>query len=99
MKELLEVTLPAEENERIAQAISSISQVKAYHHLRTRHNGNAHVIDVHIKVDPSLTVTEAHEIASMVEQRLEQRIGNVITSIHIEPYKGELTDANHMCSD
>lgn len=99
VKELLEVTLPAEENERIAQAISSISQMKAYHHLRTRHNGNAHVIDVHIKVDPSLTVTEAHEIASMVEQRLEQRIGNVITSIHIEPYKGELTDANHMCSD
>jgi len=57
------------------------------------------VIDVHIKVDPGLTVTEAHKIASLVEQRLEQRIGNVITSIHIEPYKGEPTDANRMCSD
>ena len=99
VKELLEVALPADENAKIAELIDGIDQVKAYHHLRTRHNGNAHVIDVHIKVDPQLTVTQAHEVATALENRLKASLDRVIANVHVEPYKGEATDSHRHCSE
>ena len=99
VKELLEVVLPADENAKIAELIDGIDQVKAYHHLRTRHNGNAHVIDVHIKVDPQLTVTQAHEVATALENRLKASLDRVIANVHVEPYKGEATDSHRHCSE
>lgn len=99
VKELLEVALPADENAKIAELIDGIDQVKAYHHLRTRHNGNAHVIDVHIKVDPQLTVTQAHDVATALENRLKANLDRVIANVHVEPYKGEATDSHRHCSE
>ena len=99
VKELLEVALPADENAKIAELIDGIDQVKAYHHLRTRHNGNAHVIDVHIKVDPQLTVTQAHDVATALENRLKASLDRVIANVHVEPYKGEATDSHRHCSE
>ena len=99
VKELLEVALPADENAKIAELINGIDQVKAYHHLRTRHNGNAHVIDVHIKVDPQLTVTQAHDVATALENRLKANLDRVIANVHVEPYKGESTDSHRHCSE
>ena len=99
VKELLEVALPADENAKIAELINGIDQVKAYHHLRTRHNGNAHVIDVHIKVDPQLTVTQAHDVATALENRLKANLDRVIANVHVEPYKGEATDSHRHCSE
>lgn len=99
VKELLEVSLPAEENAKIAEVIDGLEQVKAYHHLRTRHNGNAHVVDVHIKVDPNLSLTEAHDVATALEERLKSSLDRVIANVHVEPYKGEPTDSHRHCSD
>lgn len=99
VKELLEVTLPDEENVEIGKVIASVDGVKAYHNLRTRHNGNVHVVDVHIKVDGDMPVRQAHDIASTVERELNENLGHVMANIHIEPYKGEAVDANGKCID
>ncbi len=99
VQELLEVTLPQEDLDRIGAAIASVPGVKAYHNLRCRHNGNVHIVDFHIKVDGNLTVTQAHDISTHVENRLRDKLGNVIANIHIEPYKGEPVDQNGRCDD
>lgn len=99
VQELLEVTLPEEDLDRIGSAIASVPGVKAYHNLRCRHNGNVHIIDFHIKVDGDLTVTAAHDIATAVEDHLRDELGNVIANIHIEPYRGEEVDAHGRCED
>ena len=99
VKELLEVSLPEHVNEEIGRVISGVDGVKAYHNLRTRKNGNIYIIDFHIKVDPSDTVVEAHDIASETERALAKKFGTVIANIHIEPYRGQQVRPNGSCLD
>lgn len=88
LNELLEASLPeAIENEIIATA-SSVKGVKDIHNLKTRRNGISAIIDAHIVVDPTISVTEAHDIATEVEDALSRKFGNETqVSIHIEPDK------------
>ena len=88
LNELLEASLPeAIENEIIATA-SSVKGVKDIHNLKTRRNGISAIIDAHIVVDPSISITEAHDIATEVEDALSRKFGNETqVSIHIEPDK------------
>lgn len=89
VKELLEVSLPDAVNAEIGEVIHGVDGVRAFHHLRTRKNGNIYIMDFHIKVDPSLTIVEAHDIANNVELALKEKYGrSAIVNIHIEPYKG-----------
>lgn len=85
--ELLEVSLPRDVQQRIADIISSTDGVEAYHHLRTRRNGKANIIDVHIKVNPYIPVIQGHAIATAVEKTLREKIGpDTMVTTHIEPY-------------
>ena len=44
------------------------------------------IIDAHVVVNPDMTVVEAHDIATNVEEALRSRFGRETqTSIHIEP--------------
>lgn len=86
--ELLEGSLPPEQLEAIGRLIMSVDGVRAMHRLRTRKVGNAVAIDVHIKMDGAMSLTDAHAIATQVEERLRGRFGsNVMVYIHMEPYK------------
>ena len=88
LNELLEASLPeAIENEIIVTA-SSVKGVKDIHNLKTRRNGISAIIDAHIVVDPSISVTEAHDIATEVEEALSRKFGSETqVNIHIEPDK------------
>lgn len=90
VKELLEVSIDRKDAERMEKIIQDTPGVIAFHHLRTRQNGVYYIMDVHIKVKPYISVVEGHNIASEVERRLSEAFGKgVITTIHVEPYKGE----------
>lgn len=99
VQELLEVSLPDDEVDAIEQEIRQVPGVMAYHHLRTRKNGNRYIVDMHIKVQPDITVVAAHEIASAVEERLKGKFDGAIVNVHIEPYKGETVNDRGKCND
>jgi cation diffusion facilitator family transporter len=87
VSELLERSLPENQIKQIEEIIASVDGVKKFHRLRTRRNGHSCIIDVHVKVDPNLTVTQGHEIATAVEMALRKRFTPDLTSsVHIEPY-------------
>ena len=88
VEELLEVSLPKEEQEKIANIVNGTPGVKAFHNLRTRRNGNLRVVDIHIKVDGDLTVARSHDITRNIERQLTDSLGEVMTNIHVEPYHG-----------
>lgn len=99
IKELLEIALPADVEERIREAIVSTPGVRAYHHVRTRRNGYSVIVEVHIKVDPDISVISAHDIASDVERRIRgvfDRDTSIVTT-HIEPYNGERIGPDGSC--
>ena len=88
VEELLEVSLPPEEQDRIAAVVTGTPGVKAFHNLRTRRNGNLRVVDIHVKVDGEMSVATSHDITREIEQRLNEELGEVMTNIHVEPYHG-----------
>lgn len=100
VKELLEVSIDKESVERMEEIIGSTPGVIAFHHLRTRQNGVNYIIDMHIKVAPDISVVEGHDIATEVETRLRKAFGNdLIVTIHVEPYKGEIRSIDGRVKD
>lgn len=88
INELLETSLPKAQTDEITEIIQSVDGVKALHNLRTRKIGNAIAIDVHVKMDGDLRLTEAHDIASRIERTIRDRYGEgSLINVHMEPYK------------
>lgn len=89
IRELLEISLPRDTQQQISRIIESTPGVDAFHHLRTRRNGAIDIVDVHIKVDPGITVSAGHDIATDVERRIKSRFGSdTLVNVHVEPWRG-----------
>ena len=86
LSELLETSLPEDIEAEIVRTASEIPGVRDIHELKTRRNGISFIIDAHITVDPSISIVEAHDIATNVEEALQLKYGNETQiSIHMEP--------------
>ena len=86
LAELLETSLPEDIEKDIVNTAMSVPGVKNVHELKTRRNGMSFIIDAHIVVDPSISVVEAHDIATSVETALSLKFGpETQMSIHMEP--------------
>ena len=86
LEELLETSLPEDIEKEIIDIAGAVPGVNGIHELKTRRNGMSFIIDAHVVVDPDMTVVEAHDIATHLEEALCNRFGNETqTGIHIEP--------------
>lgn len=86
LADLLEASLPEEIEDEILATASSVEGVNDVHELKTRRNGMSFIIDAHIAVDPDISVVEAHDIATNVENALRERYGRETQiNIHVEP--------------
>lgn len=84
--DLVDSKLPEEEVNRILKVISNYPQIKTYHKLRTRKSGQRREVDIHLKLDDSTTLTEAHSLCNTVEQDIKALFPECYVLIHIEPY-------------
>lgn len=88
IKDLLEASLPEDVEQRIISLAKSVEGVNDIHELKTRKNGSSKIIDAHIVVDPEISITKAHDIATEVEQQLTKEFGpQTQISLHMEPDK------------
>lgn len=87
--ELLGRSLPADECHKIEKAVANTDGVKGWHALRTFKSGNDAYVEVHIKVDPDMTVRDAHHIATLTELHIKETLPamSVHPTTHIEPYE------------
>lgn len=86
LAELLETSLPEEIEQDIKTIAMSIKGVDDIHELKTRRNGISFIIDAHIAVNPNLSIVEAHDIATNVEEALLAKYGRETQiNIHVEP--------------
>lgn len=62
--------------------------VRDVHKIRTRNIGSGLQVDMHVLVDPAMTVLDSHNIAVEVQKRLVSAEKDVIdVLVHIEPYE------------
>ncbi len=86
MQELVDHGLNPEQIKTIRQKILEVPGVQELHLLRTRRMGGNALVDVHILVQPRLSVSEAHQISETVRSRLIGEIDEVTdVTIHIDP--------------
>lgn len=86
-KELTDHGADLETCERIEAISLATDGVRSIHKCRTRFLGLGLQVDLHIQVDPLLSVQKGHDISRAVKQRLMDKvpvIHDVIT--HLEPY-------------
>jgi len=56
-----------------------------FHNLKTRRHGNLVFAELHLSVDGSLSVKEAHDLTDQLEDELKEEQPNVNLTIHVEP--------------
>ncbi len=70
----------------IAEVVSQTPGVRSHHALRARKIGGQVEMDIHVQVDPDLTVHAGHEIAGTVKRRVKAADPGVLTVVvHVEP--------------
>lgn len=90
-KELIDTGVDAETLAAINASIATVPGVLAIHQLRTRLHGENIFIDVHILVDPYISVTEGHHISERVQLKLLQEFEKIIdVTVHIDPEEDEI---------
>lgn len=86
--ELTDSSLPAETEQEMLEIIKAVPGVQDPHNLRTRRIGNRIAAEVHIRLDGSQTLKDAHDKATEVESRFKARFGSQSHIIvHMEPNK------------
>lgn len=89
-QELVDEGLDEERLEHIRAIIHQIGGVLDIHMLRTRRIGGEASVDVHILVEPWLSVSEGHMIGQTVIDRLLEEISEVMdVTVHIDPEDDE----------
>ena len=84
--DLMEQSLPDAVEEEILRLVAALPGLTEPHDLRTRRIGNHYAIELHILMDGNITLREAHDKASEVEDLLRRQYGEEThVAVHVEP--------------
>lgn len=82
--------------EDIRRVALSVPGVLGVEKCFARNTGMKHHVDLHLEVDPSMTVRESHEIAMLVRDRVVEQLDWVAdVLVHVEPYPPLMEVAHH----
>lgn len=88
LNELLEKSLPDEEERQIEEIVHSEPEVSGMHHLCTRRIGNRIAIEMHLRMPGEISLNESHAHATNIERKLRNHFGErTHINIHVEPLK------------
>ncbi|MBT3722306.1 MAG: cation transporter [Gammaproteobacteria bacterium] len=91
-EELIDTSLDQQLVEQVKSHIHNISGVVAVHSLRSRSMGGMGYIDTEIRVNPRLSVSEAHYISLHIEQTVKKKFTEISDiTVHIDP----VTETEH----
>lgn len=90
LQELIDTGVDEKTLHLIQKTIHAVPGVVEIHQLRTRYLGGNIMIDVHIIVPPTVSVSEGHHISDEVCFSLLKQINNVIdVTVHVDPEDDE----------
>ncbi len=83
---LLDRELPAKSRRKIERIITAHPDVLGFHDVRTRSSGYTEFVQLHLELDPKLSLLDAHTISEEVERELRQAFPRAEVLIHIDPH-------------
>lgn len=88
INQLMEKSLPEEDENLIRRIVAEDSALEELHNLRTRRVGTITSIEMHLRLPGQVSLNEAHHHSILLERRLREVFGqNTLINIHIEPLK------------
>jgi len=80
----------ADDHRRIVEVLENHRRgaeprICSYASVRHRHQGRLHFVDMHLRVPPTLSIVESHDIASRIEREVLDAIGEGTATAHMEP--------------
>ncbi|MBN1374789.1 MAG: cation transporter [Dehalococcoidia bacterium] len=89
IKDLIDTSPPPEEQMWLSTYLKSLyPTVRSVHRVRTRKAGAARFIDLHIVVDPGMTVSKSHAITEKMTDEIRDKLSGADLTVHIEPCDG-----------
>jgi cation diffusion facilitator family transporter len=90
ISQLVDTGVPKNQLIKIKEIIQSVIEVRGLHQLRTRKMGSNVLVDVHILVNPQISVSEGHQIGEVVRTRLMVNLPEIIdVLVHVDPENDE----------
>ncbi|HRU38337.1 MAG TPA: cation diffusion facilitator family transporter [Candidatus Goldiibacteriota bacterium] len=84
-QQVIDKGLDEKEIGAIEEILKGFPEIMCHHKIRTRQSGSTIFIDMHIQVDPHLTVIKSHDITKEIEMKLKARYKDVNVLVHVEP--------------
>ncbi len=74
------------DTKKIEEIVLSVQGVRSFHKIRTRGRTDDVYIDLHIQLDPDTHLDKAHQISSIIEDKVKKSIPGVSELlVHLEP--------------
>ncbi len=97
--DLIDHSLPKEDNKRIEEIICEHASIYAgFHDLKTRRSGPEIFIEFHLVMPGEITVLESHDLADHLESDLNIEFPRANITIHIEPCNEGCTRCGSFCT-
>lgn len=88
LSDVMDTAVPLDMENAVRSIALTVPGVMALDKCRIRKSGLSHLVDIHVRVDGQLTVTQGHDIAHAVKDALLASVLRVSdVSVHIEPVK------------
>jgi cation diffusion facilitator family transporter len=96
LNELMDRSPSRELVEQIRRIAEAVPGVVAVEKCLARKMGYQYYVDMHVEVDPQMTVRLSHQIAHEVKDRIRSQLANVCdVLVHIEPAERETSNSKH----
>ncbi|MEX0749724.1 MAG: cation diffusion facilitator family transporter [Dehalococcoidia bacterium] len=93
LRELIDSSLPDEEVAMIEACLATHEHgLRGFHAMRTRKSGREKHIDLHVLVDPAMTVSAAHLRIEEIESDLRSCIPGAKIAIHVDPDEPDIME-------
>lgn len=91
LMELVEHSADSESIHIIEEVLNQYQDIEHWHELRTRKIGPELFLDVHILVEPTLSVLESHKITEKIERAIQANLSRPVNIlVHVEPHIDEM---------
>ena len=96
VKELVDTAMPLEKQRHLREVAEETEGVESVNAIKSRRMGSDFLLDIHLQVDPQVSVSEGHEIGVRAEHRILEAVPEVReVTFHIDAEDEALQDAVH----
>jgi cation diffusion facilitator family transporter len=83
---------PKNIKDKVVEISREIPEISAVHDIRIRASGSNTFIDLNMHVDPGMSIGEAHDVSTRLENKILENMKKTEVHVHIEPDIDETTN-------